>query len=202
MRIEGSRLLELAAAIGRELGGFRAEMVHSYGEKLVHADGRMLLLRSSWDTPEGMVTVSGRLDRDETYDGDAACGLERARINASVKRGPAAIARDITRRLMPRYEADLAEYRRRADVTRRRLATCLKLAEGIAVVIPGAELRPAGPRDSHTIVRWHGQSGAVGAGEVTIDYSGTSAALVVRLTSPESIRNVAEALRRETEAGT
>ena len=87
MRIEGSRLLELSAAIGRELGGFRAEMVHSYGVNLVHGDGRMLWLSSSWGAPEGMVTVSGRLDRAETYDGDAACGLERARINASVKRG-------------------------------------------------------------------------------------------------------------------
>lgn len=202
MRIEGSWLLEIAEAIGRELGGFRAEMVHSYGMQLVHDDGRMLWLSSSWDAPEGMVTVSGRLDRDETYDSDAAYGLGRAKINASVKRGPVAIAKDIMRRLMSRYEADLAEYRRRVEVTGRRLATCRKLADKVAEIIPGAQLRPPEPRDAHTIVQWSDQAGTVGAGEVIIDYDGTSATLMVRLTSPESVRNIAEAIRRASEATT
>lgn len=98
-------------------------------------DGARLFLSLSWRDSSRLV-IDGNYPReahDVTYP-----RLEQVEITVSRDRGPAVIAREITRRLLPKYLEELTRARaaiaRNDDYNARTLAT----AEKIAAEIPGA----------------------------------------------------------------
>jgi hypothetical protein len=132
-----TRLLnQLAAGVAAALGaGWRCvhAVHHGDGARLEHPGGRALqVVYNDWQSTARLY-ITG-----EYPPGDAPPGLTRSGITAAVSRGPAAIAQDITRRLLPGYEAELAAVRehqaRQARWAAGRAATAARIG-----ALPGAE---------------------------------------------------------------
>lgn len=126
----------LARGIAAHLGGFSVE-VNDWMVRLRGPGGEELSVRRARQHP-GRVVVHGCYP-----DIDAALGMPAHEITAAASRGPAAIAADITRRLLPGYRASLTQVhdriaRRDWDDTQR-----AHVAARLAAAIPGATIAAA-----------------------------------------------------------
>lgn len=121
---------------------------------LHHGDGRKLFLRRIWNR-EGRVTIGGYLPPGAYYHKD-----DRLDITCSLDRKPAAIARDITARLLPAYDAawltacaNLAAQARQ-ERSREEIAALLSNIAGVPCHrVHGSSDRPR--------ISWHARNGYV-----------------------------------------
>jgi hypothetical protein len=142
------------------------------GAQIAHLDGRRLLLRIAWNKP-GRVTVSGVFP-------DGHLGLvdctDRGTITVRLDRGPEALAREITRRLLPHYESALAAVRERIAQANAARAAREALAQRITDLIPGAR-RTNIDAAARTHVVWYSHGTAFGSGTVAIFDAATTVSL-------------------------
>ncbi len=166
-----AELRDLARAVATHLDGFRVQADDEIGHAvwLGHPDGRRLFLRRLWNN-QGRVEISGHYPHSDYYFQPD----ERIKITVAVAREPAAIAKEITRRLLPSYVEVLAKVqshiaKRAADDTRR-----AETAARLAKLIPGASVHD----DSHhsTTIRWYASGEEpIGYGRIELRHDGTSA---------------------------
>lgn len=109
MRARAGRVAaEVAAALGE--GWSVATDRVTVGADIAHTDGRALFIRELWNA-KGRWTIAGIYPESPASDRFAGDGKPMPRITVAATRTPAAIAREITRRLLPAYETRLADVR-------------------------------------------------------------------------------------------
>lgn len=172
----------VAAALG---GGWAAEPVHERGASLRHPDGRALFLFAP-DYPwskRGRVRVSG------VYPQHQAWRRERAEVTVGMGRDPGAVARDLRRRLLPAYEAELAVAVAAEAGRVRDAAGVERVAAAVLAAVPGSrEVAVGVPEgEARLDLRGHGYRhdvrvrSSVDGTEVDMDLRGVPAADAVRM---------------------
>jgi hypothetical protein len=139
----------VAAALG---GGWRAVPSHDLAAFVRHADGRGLFLYAlqlPWSA-RGRVQVTGEYPQQQAW------RRRDQSVTVSMGRDPKSVARDLQRRLLPVYEAELAiaraaEVERLADE-----ADVERVAEEIMAAVPGSERGGVGVSDGEAQVRLSG----------------------------------------------
>jgi hypothetical protein len=123
-------------------------------------------------------------------------GESRGEITVSRDRPPAVIAREITRRVLPRYLPTLAKVvannARNVTSKERREYNAGELAK----LIGGASVRTGdGQRDHSTVVHWYSTTIGLGYGDVELSYDGQGVSEVkVRSLSVEAAERMLRAL--------
>jgi hypothetical protein len=140
------QLREFARAVATQLDGFEFQTNDEIGHAvwLGHPDGRRLFVRRLWNDHD-RIEVSGHYPHSDYYFQSG----EHRRITVAIAREPAAIAKEITRRLLPGYVQVLAKVqahlaKQAAGDTRR-----AELAARLARLIPGASVHDDGPPQHH-----------------------------------------------------
>jgi len=184
------QLRQLARAVAAQLDGFCVQTNDEIGHAvwLAHPDGRRLFLRRPWNHHD-RVEISGHYPHSDYYFQPG----EHLRITVAIARQPAAIAREITRRLLPGYVQVLAKVRahlarQAADDTHR-----AQLAERLARLIPGASVHDDGHHT--TTIRWSasGQD-PIGYGRIELRHDATSATFKADSLPPATLERLAAAL--------
>jgi hypothetical protein len=107
-------------------------------------------------------------------------------------RGPAVIAREITRRLLPAYTEALdkvqAHIAKRADDQANRA----RAAERLAALIPGSSIHDDG--NHSTTVRWYATDAMIGYGHIDLSGDGTSGTFEARSLPIATVERLAAAL--------
>ncbi len=187
-------LLDLARAIVVHLGGdWRAE-VREDDVLLYRTDGRGVTLQWSWP-PTDQLTICG------SY----ATLWERARelgthldyhdvpprvIHVSVGRGPAVVAKEIARRLLPPYEATFASCQQRLVAAAKAMARREAATRQLAAELPAATIASDGRR-----LQWYG----CGSGDFVPDAAGTTVTVHLRSLPVEVAGAVARLLAVATQ---
>lgn len=167
----------LATALGP---GWRVnpEFDHSWGAVLEGPDGLSLLLDMSQD---GKISITGCAPGGGTF--------EHTRIGVSMYRGPEAVARDITRRLLPGYRLELAsalEERAALEAAReRRRVLAQELHAMCAVAEPMREVPGRVYVDFTTV---NGESASIDV------YSEGKATFSIHGSSPDTLRKLLAAI--------
>jgi hypothetical protein len=169
----------LAHQIAEQLGGFTAR-VHDHGACLHGPAGQELWVQRVWNHRD-RVQVHGRYPPgDETY------RLASHEITAAIARGPEAIARDITRRLLPAYRTDLQTARERVAQAARDDQHRARTAARLLATIPDARATD-GKRE--TTIHWYDD--AAGSGTIRLHGDGTKATIELRSAPTELASRIA-----------
>lgn len=183
-------IVKLGARVAAQLGpGWQATPgPFDTTATLLHPDGRRLRM----DESQGRVYVRGQYP-----DGPTPYQTSDPRISAAISRGPAAIAADITRRLLPTYEEQMAEVRRFQEEEKRRRQKLEQATRRILVLLPGSYIRDF-ERTNHDItVRWNlGATLDDGRAEIRLTGDGSSAELWLRHLPYELVEAALSALAR------
>ncbi len=188
-------LLSTAAAVATRLGrGWRADAPPHGGRALHlrHSDGADLLLFSD-QARAGRLVIEGA---DEPSPEVTVHDLDFGRIGVSLDRGPAVIAAEIERRLLPVYVAAVATLRvrqtRARDCAARRQAGQQRLAAALGVPCPADSREPifrqlpAGPTASCGITVYSDGTGAtadISVHDLPLDRAEAVAALLAQAPS-------------------
>ena len=169
---------EAAAALGE---GWTVTRHSDQAHSLVHGDGRVLNL---W-----FLRRSGRVQITGSYPASrhVAAPSDSASISASADRSGQALAREITRRLMPRYTAELADIRRRIADAERCAQARAAVLDQLRQVLPSAEDTP---RHDHLYYFTLAQ----GSGEVRAQGDGSRVQLVLPSLPVQDAERVARLL--------
>jgi hypothetical protein len=130
--------LEVATAIAAALGdGWRAEAWehHEWSAFLRHADGRGLFLEGWSLKAKGRFVVEGVYPR-----GWVPRQGEELSVTVSACRDPVAVARDLARRMLPRYGELLEVARERCAAQDRAAAARDAVAAAVMAAVPGSYL--------------------------------------------------------------
>jgi len=184
------QLRELARAIATHLDGFCVQTDSEIGHAvwLGHPDGRRLFVRRLWNN-HGRIEVSGHYPHSDYYFQPG----EHRKITVAMAREPAAIDREITRRLLPGYVQVLAKVqahiaKRAAGDTRR-----AELAARLATLIPGASVHDDGHHS--TTIRWYASDQEpIGDGRIELRHDATSATFTADSLPPATVERLAVAL--------
>jgi len=142
-------LIRLADDVARHLDGFTRDPAWpTWGVALRHADGRALHLAWVWGSHESRVEVGGGYP-----DG---VGYKRFEITVAVSRGAQAIAREIERRLLPPYVAELQRVLAKLAVLRDEAAAVRCVAERIAGHLPDGRVSGGEGTKTTAQVYWAG----------------------------------------------
>jgi len=134
-RTQARRLApKVAEALGAGWSVDATATADNAGAVLVHTDGRGLVLRVGWDG-KGRLTVSGRYPHAPDF---YRRNDDRPEITVAVTRTPAAIAGEITRRLLPGYETRLAAVRTFLTDAAEDAATRERVTARLCATLPGA----------------------------------------------------------------
>lgn len=181
---------QLAGFIADELGdAWRIDTSDDFaGHRSTYLDGpdgARLSISLDWRNAD-RVKVYGVYPRHEKY------GVEHHEIGVGRDRGPAVIAREITRRLLPTYLAELTDVRNdNAERVQMRAARAT-LAQKLAEII-GGTIDSDDDRSTSTRVRWYDNER--GYGHVQISYRADSISeLEVRSASVPSVIAALQAL--------
>jgi hypothetical protein len=165
-------LRQLTAQAAPHLGtGWQQDQTQTAHHRadLTHPDGRRLILRTERRRP-GRAIVTGAYPDNHVQLGRRS---EYPEITFRIDRGPAALAREIAHRFLPRYEPLLAEIRDQLRAAAEAAQAREELAERIIALVPDAR-RAATSSPSRTIVEWYGhQNSAHGTGTVEIHDAAT-----------------------------
>lgn len=119
-----------------ELGGFEVRRM-DYGTPghfyLAKGDLEIIIMELQGGNTVGKLSFKGYYPRDEHQD---VYGIEHHSITVSVSRGPQAIAKDIERRLLPKYAASLKEFQAKVEEGNRRRAARDELTAELARRLP------------------------------------------------------------------
>jgi hypothetical protein len=186
---------EVARAIAAAMGGFHVENMEGVTHNAYLVDD---------DDPQRRLLVwrgykAGRTDRLEisgvfpnTGD-DAWYRFEQIRIGVGVTRDPEAIARDIERRLLPQYDAALAQVKEYIVMKTGGDAERQALGERLADVVGGSYRD--NPRTNRGTVHWRGMDAGYGEVELYSFGSGEgSVNIQIRGVSPEIAERVLRGL--------
>ncbi len=184
------QLRDLARAVAAQLDGFQVQTDNEIGHAvwLGHPDGRRLFVRRPWNHHD-RVEISGHYPHSDYYFGPG----EHIKITVAIAREPAAIAKEITRRLLPAYVQVLAKVqahlaRQAADDTRR-----AQLAARLARLIPGASVHDDGHHS--TTIRWYtSDQEPIGYGRIELRHDATSATFKADSLPPATLERLAAAL--------
>ncbi len=162
-------LRALAHGIAEHLDGFHLVTDDELGHAawLEHPDGRRLFLRRQ-GVHGGRVEIRGAFP-DSDYPFEPG---ERPRpTTVATGRSPAAVASQITRRLLPGYAQVLARVPARIASH----ASRARVAERLAAILPGATVRDDG---RHVVtVHWSVPARSIGSGEIELRKAGALARL-------------------------
>lgn len=183
-------LRALARGIAEHLDGFRVVVDDELGHAawLEHADGRRLFLRRP-GTQRGRVEIRGAFP-DSDYSFEAG---ERLRpITVAVGRSPAAVANQISRRLLPAYGQALARVQARLAGQAADHQSRVRVAERLAAIIPGASIRD----DGHHVVtvHWSAPARSIGSGDIELRKAGAVATLRADSLPVATVERLAAAL--------
>ena len=184
------QLRALARGIAEHLDGFRVVADDELGHAawLEHPDGRRLFLRRQGGE-RGRVEISGALP-DSDYPFEPG---ERPRpITVATGRSPAAVASQITRRLLPGYAQMLARVQARIATQTTDHHSRIQVAERLAVIIPGASVRDDGKQI--VTVHWSAPARSIGSGEIELRKAGALATLRADSLPVATIEQLAQAL--------
>ncbi len=177
---------QTAALVADQLEGFTVDTSEEYdGHRGVYLDGpngARLFLALDWRNSDRL-EVSGIYPR-----GTQLHNVERHEIGVRRDRGPAVIAREITRRLLPGYLTDLervqADNDERATMRDRRQSVARELAE-----LAGGTVDAQDDRSTQAGVRWFHNNGD-SYGDVRINYRADSVSIDIRSLPVEVARDV------------
>jgi hypothetical protein len=167
------QLRALARGVAEHLDGFRLVTDDELGHAawLEHADGRRLFLRRQ-GTQGGRVEIRGAFP-------DSDCPFEpgeRPRpITVAAGRSPAAVASEISRRLLPGYTQVLARVQARIARQAADHQSRVRVAERLAAIIPGATVRDDGRQV--VTVHWSAPARSIGSGDIELRKAGALARL-------------------------
>lgn len=120
---------------------------------LQHRDGRRLQLQATAD-PRTRIIVNGLLP-----DQSSTARLSSHRITVAANRGPVALAHEITRRLLPRYDEEFALVQRQLEADRRDAEQRAAVVDQVLTLLPGSRVvGSSGPVD-RTEIRWQPYAG-------------------------------------------
>jgi hypothetical protein len=158
----------LARDAAAHLGGWRVRPSEGRGHILSGPAGEELLLQRMWKDRSRVLVTGGYPAGEDTW------RLPVHEITVAAARGPAVIAREIGRRLLPGYRADLAQHTEQAA----RLAACdRQRAQRVAALfaaIPGATVTD-GPAHA-SIVSWP-HTEAAGRGSIRLSGDGSTTSI-------------------------
>jgi len=172
-----AQLRDLGRAVARHLAGFTVQVISDYGDvvRLDHPDGRRLHLRRLWNN-QGRVEISGAYPQSDYH----LRAADHVSITVAVSRGPAVIATEINRRLLPAYAEVLGKVQAHLAQQAADHASRAQVAERLAALLPDASIHDDGR--SATTVRWSASDGGpMGSGHVELRNGGTRATLEARL---------------------
>ncbi len=136
---------DLAVKVAATLDGFSADIHADRPAYLTRPDGARLVIRPSWRRPERVRIIAGYPS------GKAAHDLTRHEITVAASRGPQTIAVEITRRLLPAYERDLATLSDRLAKTAADDAMRAEFVKRLLTILPGATLHED---DRRSVIHW------------------------------------------------
>ena len=179
-------MTRFAVALARAMGaGWRAEAMHERGAHLRHRDGRALFLHA----PTYPFSMQGRVEVSGVYPHRQAWRRDRASVTVGISRDPAAIAKDLQRRLMPAYEAELAVALAAEAAQEAAAAEVGRVAAAILAAVPGSDQEVQGVPYGEARVRLRGHGyrhdvrvrGGRDGVEVDMDLRGVPAGDVLRM---------------------
>jgi len=183
-------LRALARGIAGHLDGFRVVTDDELGHAawLEHADGRRLFLRRV-GAQGGRVEIRGSFpDSDYTFE----LGERPRPITVAPGRSPAAVASEISRRLLPGYCQVLARVQARIARQAADHHSRAGVAGRLAAIIPGASVRD----DSQHVVtvHWSAPARSIGSGDIELRKAGALARLEADSLPVATIERLAEVL--------
>lgn len=135
----------LAIKVAASLDGFSADIHADRPVYLTRPDGARLVIRRPWRRPERLRIIAGYPS------GKAAHDLPRHEITVAASRGAQTIAAEITRRLLPAYERDLATFRDRLAKTAAEDVKRAEFAQRLLTILPGASVHED---DRRSVIHW------------------------------------------------
>jgi hypothetical protein len=187
------QLAELARAVAVHLDGFTAHTVDDFGYtlRLDHPDGRGLYLHRQHNN-HSRVEIVGAYPHSDYYFRTG----EHVSITVAVTRGPAVIAREITRRLLPVYTEVLDRIHGHIAKQATDHANCTRAAKQLAALIPGASIHDDGRHT--TTVRWYADDEPIGYGHIELSAAGTTGTFQARSLPIATLERLATALASRT----
>ncbi len=182
-------LARLARAVASHLDGFTARTVDDFGcrARLDHPDGRSLYLHRQYKDG-GRVEIAGVYPHSDYYFRTG----EHVSITVAIARGPAVIAREITRRLLPAYTDVLGKVQAHIAKQADDQANRARAAERLAALIPGSSIHDDGNRA--TTIRWYATDALIGYGHINLSGAGTSGTFEGRSLPIATVERLAAAL--------
>jgi hypothetical protein len=187
------QLRVLARGIAGHLDGFQMVTDDELGHAawLQHDDGRRLFLRRQGihGIQGGRVEIRGAFpDSDYPY----GPGERPRPITVAIGRSPAAIAAEISRRLLPGYAQALAQVQARIARQAADQQSRLRVATRLAAILPDATVRDDG-RLAVT-VHWSAPARSIGSGDIELRKAGALARLEADSLPVATIERLAEVL--------
>ncbi len=183
------QLAELARAVASHLDGFTARAVDDFGDtlRLDHPDGRGLYLHRQHNDG-GRVEIVGAYPHSDYYFRTG----EHVSITVAITRGPAVIAREITRRLLPVYTEVLDKIHAHIAKQAADHANRTQAAKRLAALIPGASIHDDGRHT--TTVCWYADDEPIGYGHIDLSAAGTTGTFQARSLPIATLERLATAL--------
>ena len=184
--MQDQELRALADEIAKHLDGFTVHQEYAPTVFLKHPDGRELVLHDEgWTRQCGRIWVGGVYPKSDYR-------TTHFHITAAAERGGEAIAKDITRKLLPKYVEELAQVvsyneREKMDAHHRELAQDM-----LVRIIPGASVPPHYPDR----IFFYNSAG-VSRGEVRLNHDGSSGDIELRSVSIQTLTLIAELLQKQ-----
>jgi hypothetical protein len=183
------QLVELARAVASHLDGFTVRTVDDFGYtlRLDHPDGRGLYLHRQHNDG-GRVEIVGAYPHSDYY----FRADEHVSITVAIARGPAVIAREITRRLVPVYTEVLGKIHAHIAKQAADHASRTQAAKRLAALIPGASIHDDGRHT--TTVRWYADDEPIGYGHIDLSAAGTTGTFEARSLPVTTLERLATAI--------
>jgi len=183
------QLAELARAVACHLDGFTARTVDDFGYRLRldHPDGRGLYLHRRHNNGS-RVEIVGAYPHSDYYFRTG----EHVSITVAITRGPAVIAREITRRLLPVYTEVLGKIHAHIAKQAADHASRTQAAKRLAALIPGASIHDDGRHT--TTIRWYAADEPIGYGHIELSAAGTTGTFQARSLPIATLERLATAL--------
>ena len=180
---------ELARAVASHLDGFTARAVDDFGYtlRLDHPDGRGLYLHRRRNN-DSRVEIVGAYPHSDYYFRDG----EHPSITVAIARGPAVIAREITRRLLPVYTEVLDKIHAHIAKQTTDHANRTRAARRLAALIPDASIHDDGRHT--TTIRWYTAEEPIGYGHIELSAAGTTGTFQARSLPIATLEQLATAL--------
>jgi hypothetical protein len=183
----------LARDTAAHLGGWQVRPSEGPGYLLSGPAGEELLLQRVWNDHARVHVKGGYPAGEDTWH------LPVHQITAAAARGPAVIAREIGRRLLPGYRTDLAQHTERAAHLAAGDRQRAQRATGLLAAIPGATAAD-GPGHTSTVSWPH--TDATGRGSIRLTGDGSTTSIELTLAPAQLAASIAAVIAAALRAAT